>query len=205
MTAEELQTLLKELGACKEAVRWARGKSLAEAWEQCAEPSWMMWLCWQMEGREGWPDRKQVVLAACACAEEVLPIFEQKHPEDKRPRKAIEVARLWVEGKATRAEVRQAADAAYAAGKAKIASVIRENLRIPVSVKAAPGDIAAVLRGHEWYGYRKVCRCGWKPSMIAWMARETLWEEWAAHVAAVLESAPGDGTDLYFRKVRNGS
>ncbi len=35
-------------------------------------------------------------LFACDCAERVLPIYEAKHPNDIRPRNAIEVARLFV-------------------------------------------------------------------------------------------------------------
>jgi len=35
-------------------------------------------------------------LFACDCAERVLPIYEAKHPNDIRPRYAIEVARLFV-------------------------------------------------------------------------------------------------------------
>ena len=33
---------------------------------------------------------------AAACAERVLPLFEQAYPRDDRPRKAIEACRMWV-------------------------------------------------------------------------------------------------------------
>ena len=45
---------------------------------------------------------------AIACAEHVLPIFEEKYPEDKRPREALEAAKA---GKLTK-EILEAADAA---------------------------------------------------------------------------------------------
>ena len=55
-------------------------------------------------------------LLACDFAEHVLPIFEAKRPGDMRPRKCIEVARLFAQGKADRDQLLAARrDAAYAA------------------------------------------------------------------------------------------
>ena len=51
-------------------------------------------------------------LFACECAERVLPIFERKYPNDNRPRRAIEVARLFADGKATQEDRDAAWDAA---------------------------------------------------------------------------------------------
>ena len=42
------------------------------------------------------PDKK-LHLLGCDFAEKALPYFEEKYPEDKRPRNAIEVKRLWIE------------------------------------------------------------------------------------------------------------
>ena len=62
--------------------------------------------------------RKEVVSAACDCAELAL-----KHvPEgENRPRKCIEVVRAWAAGTATLDEVRTARLAAYAAAYADAA------------------------------------------------------------------------------------
>jgi len=57
-------------------------------------------------------------LFACDCAAHVLPLFEKKYPDDKRPRKAIAVARRYANGKATPAELDAAGDAAGAAAGA---------------------------------------------------------------------------------------
>ena len=54
-------------------------------------------------------------LFACGCAEAVLPIFEREHPDDERPRKAIETARRFVVGDATGKELAEAGAAACAA------------------------------------------------------------------------------------------
>src|SRR3990167_11449555 len=50
-------------------------------------------------------------LFAIDCAERALPIFEAKHPNDQRPRQAIQAAKDYMAGKITR----QALRAAYAA------------------------------------------------------------------------------------------
>lgn len=120
----KLSRSLKAIGACEEAVTWAKDyETLHGAWKACHRGDWMLWLCGKMLGRKGWPTRQEVVLAACDCAELSLPLFEKKHANDKRPRNAIETAREWANGKATIAEVRDAAhdaahDAAYAAAHA---------------------------------------------------------------------------------------
>lgn len=44
MDAEQLQKFLEENEACESARRWATGKSLREAWEQCSECHWLVWL-----------------------------------------------------------------------------------------------------------------------------------------------------------------
>ena len=112
MNANEFKGLLRKFGACAEGVDWADGKSLAQVWDECERGDWMLWLAAHMIGSEGWPSRKEVVLAACACAETALQYIL---PGEDRPRNAIETARRWVRGEATMDEVRSAASDAYAA------------------------------------------------------------------------------------------
>jgi hypothetical protein len=66
----------------------------------------------------GKTDHKTLAIWAADCAERVLPYFEEKYPEDNRPRKAIEALREWVRtGVFRMADVRQAALAAHAAAR----------------------------------------------------------------------------------------
>ena len=115
MNAEEVEELLISIEACSEARKWAKGKTLAEIWDQCERIDWICWLLGRMEGKEGWPDRKAIVLAACSFAELALPFVKAG---EERPRQAIETARAWARGEVTRLEVKiardAAADAAYA-------------------------------------------------------------------------------------------
>jgi hypothetical protein len=43
-------------------------------------------------------DHKASVLWAADCAEHVLPHFEERYPNDDRPRKAVEAGRAWARG-----------------------------------------------------------------------------------------------------------
>ena len=62
-------------------------------------------------------DHKSLVLWAANCAERVLPCFEERYPEDDRPRKAIEAGRAWARGELTMSKAREAAFATHAAAR----------------------------------------------------------------------------------------
>lgn len=63
---------------------------------------------------EKWND-KNARLAACDIAETVMPIWNNKYPDDKRPQNAIDTARRFAHGQATYSELAAARDAAGAA------------------------------------------------------------------------------------------
>lgn len=63
-------------------------------------------------------DQKILAEWAIDCAERVLPYFEAKHPEDTRPRKAIETLREWIEtGVFAMAVIRKASLDSHAAAR----------------------------------------------------------------------------------------
>lgn len=64
-------------------------------------------------------DHHLLALWAASCAEHVLPLFESPHPEDPRPRQAIEHARAWVRGEVRMMESRAAGGHAMAAARDK--------------------------------------------------------------------------------------
>jgi hypothetical protein len=78
-------------------------------------------------------DHKLLAVWASDCAERVLKYFEEVHPEDDRPRKAIEAARAWVRGDLTMVEARKAAFASHASAR---------------DAKHAPAQSAARAAGH---------------------------------------------------------
>lgn len=83
----------------------------SKIYDTCQRGDWLLWLL--RHAKLG--DKHQFVQVACDCAAYVLNEFEQKYPKDRRPRQAIETARAWLNGRATKEECKQAcAAAAYA-------------------------------------------------------------------------------------------
>lgn len=72
-----------------------------------------LWALRAVEGKDC-----EIRLMACDFAESVLGLFEKKHPDDNRPREAIEVVRKFAKGEATKAEMLVARDGAEATGAA---------------------------------------------------------------------------------------
>jgi len=89
---------------------------------------------------------REARLFACDCAENVLPIFEKRYPEDIRPRKCVEVARRLANGQATTAELEAARAAAgyaaWAAAWAARAAAAASRADAWFAALAAAGDAA---------------------------------------------------------------
>lgn len=63
-------------------------------------------------------DHKTLAVWAIDCAERVLPYFEEKYPQDQRPRNALETLQTWLEtGVFRMAVIRQASLASHAAAR----------------------------------------------------------------------------------------
>ena len=166
MNEKEFGKLLREIGACGEAVRWAKGKSLAEVWEQCERGDWLLWLCGRMADKQDWPSRMDVVLAACACAETALKYV--KAGED-RPRIAIETARKWARGEATIQEVRTDAYAAYAAAAAAYAAAAAA---YAASDADAAADAAAAADAYAAYAAAAAAYAAYAAAYAAYAAAD---------------------------------
>jgi hypothetical protein len=98
---------------------------------------------------EAWNDRT-ARLFACDCADHVLGIYEKKYPEDKRPRKAIETARLFAEGKATKEELDAALAAARAAALAAAGAAWAAALAAARAAALAAAGAAWDAAGAAW-------------------------------------------------------
>jgi hypothetical protein len=71
-------------------------RSDAEAWEKLHQAYWMLILA---EERGIKLDKSKLLHFAADCAEDVLHIFERKHLNDDRPRRAIQEVRDYADGK----------------------------------------------------------------------------------------------------------
>lgn len=104
---------------------------------------------------------------ALECAEHVLPIFEDRQPDDGRPRHAIEVGRAWIRGEVPMREAHREAFTANAAGRGMPDPVKFAALAAGQAVAVA--HVAAHDLGASAYAIRAAGAC--VPSEEAALAR----------------------------------
>lgn len=134
-------------------------------------------------------DHRLLALWAASCAEHVLPLFESAHPDDPRPRQAIEHIRAWVRGEVTMMASRAAGGhamgaardkkgaprfAAYAAGQAgAVAHVAAHDLGAAAyAIKAVR---AATVPGETEQAGRMECR--WQRNQLPDEIRELVLDD----------------------------
>lgn len=96
------------------------------------------------------PDHAKIRRFACDVAEHVLHIYEDEYPDDNRPRRAIKVARLHADGKATDEELRAARNAARRAAAAAGTAPRTVWHAALAAVGAARVARAVIRREHKW-------------------------------------------------------
>lgn len=101
-------------------------------------------------------DPRHRLLAAWAadCAEHVLDCFSAQHPQDDRPRRAVDQARAWARGEISMKEAREAAYAAHDAARGAAGSA-REAARA-AGHAAATAHMADHELGAAAYAIRAV-------------------------------------------------
>jgi hypothetical protein len=113
----EVTEFCKEHMACESGATWAsQFETLAEVYDKCERGGWMIWMLQKADKL----DKPTAVKIAIECAEHVLHFYEDKYPDDKRPRLAIDAARKYLsdpneENRKAAAYAADAADAAAAA------------------------------------------------------------------------------------------
>jgi hypothetical protein len=141
---------LKALGACSEAIEYAKQhETFSVAWEQCERGDWMLWLAGKITD-----DRKALVKAACECARLALPYVRKG---ELRPLRAIVTAEAWTRGEATIERIKAAASSAassaaaytvssavaYDAAYAAVSSAAASSAAYAASAAAAAYDAAS--------------------------------------------------------------
>jgi L-amino acid N-acyltransferase YncA len=101
-------------------------------------------------GRLESQQHREMALWAADCAEHVLPHFEQRHPDDSRPRQAIGAARAWARGEINVGSARAAALEAHAAARAAAEPSARAAARA-AGHAAATGHVADHSRAAASY------------------------------------------------------
>ncbi len=109
---------------------------------------------WVLEHACGEEGQKVARAFGADCAERVLPIFEKEHPDDDRPRKAVEAARTFNRGEITVEELEAAAAALSARSvtwsAAWSAAAVTLSARSAAAVAAALSASAASAAAVAW-------------------------------------------------------
>ena len=105
--------------------------------------------------------QRDIRLFNCDIAEGVLYLFEKQCPDDKRPRQAIETARRYAMGKATKEELEAARVAAWAAGDAAW------DAAEDAAWRAAEDDAWAAARAAAWAADAAARDAAWRAAGAA--------------------------------------
>ena len=109
-TASEVSEFLELHRACSKARPWARRcATLAEAWDSCTVPDWLIWA----RKQAGFEDVQALRIWACWCVRQAAHLMTA--PES---RQALDTAVRFVEGAATTDELAKAAEKAKPLGEA---------------------------------------------------------------------------------------
>ena len=104
-----IKALLKDLNACADAKKWAKGKSWQEIYTTCPRGDWLLWLFKHTNP----DDRQRLALAKGHCANTVRHLMT-----DPRSIAAVDAAIAFGEGRISGDELRDAAAAAAEAAAA---------------------------------------------------------------------------------------
>lgn len=116
-----------------------------------------------------------LALWAADCAEHVLPLFEAQHPQDDRPRRAIETARVWARGEVSVGVARAASVAAHAAARAAADAAAQAAARA-AGHAVATAHMADHAPGAAAYALKAVRTSGGAPDGSAVAERERAWQ-----------------------------
>jgi hypothetical protein len=134
-------------------------------------------------------DHHLLALWAASCAEHVLDLFEAARPDDPRPRRAIDHARVWARGEILMSEARAAGGhamaaardlrgparhAAYAAGQAAVVAHVAAH-ELGAAAYAIKAARAAAPAGEEQRAARDECQ--WQRDRLPEPIRELVLDD----------------------------
>ena len=127
---------LKSLDACQPAVAWAGNKPIEQVVAECHRGDWLLWLA-----KKCGVELQPLTLAKGHCANTVRHLMT-----DERSLKAVDAAIAFGEGKATREELDDAADAATAAADAAFAAASAADAATAAADAANQQETADICR-----------------------------------------------------------
>ncbi|MGA2121494.1 MAG: putative immunity protein [Methanoregula sp.] len=122
-------------------------------------------------------DHKTLAVWAIDCAGRVLPSFEEKYPDDPRPRNAIEACRAWINtGVFKMADIRGAALAAHAAAREVGEDTAARSAARAAGQEVATAHVPTHSLGAANYALQAVWRSTEPSEADATVARERDWQ-----------------------------
>ena len=134
-------------------------------------------------------DHKTLAAWALDCAERVLPFFEEKFPDDRRPRKALEALRAWINtGVFKMAVIRQASLASHAAAREVGEDNAARSAARAAGQAVATAHVPSHSLGAAIYALQAVCRASGSSGADAAIAGERDWQR--QHLLDLRSSSP---------------
>jgi hypothetical protein len=122
-------------------------------------------------------DHKILAKWAIDCAERVLPFFEERYPEDNRPRKALETLQPWINtGVFKMAVIRQASLASHAAARDVGEDNAARSAARAAGQAVATAHVPAHSIGAAIYALQAVYRAANPSDSESAIAREQEWQ-----------------------------
>jgi hypothetical protein len=174
---------LKDIEACDDVIEWFKRQGttdinkLAKAAIADKKFYWAIWTATRIM------TKKQNVQLAVFCAERCLKIYEDRFPDDDRPRKAIEAARNWIKNPSYAAWAAASA-AASAANDARVIAWATSDAASDAAKAAAwiASDASASAWASTWADARAASDVAWDAARAA--ARTVNDAAWAANDSA---------------------
>jgi len=122
-------------------------------------------------------DHKTLAVWAIDCAERVLPYFEEKYPEDHRPRNAIETLRTWKNtGVFKMAVIRKASLASHAAAREVGEDIAARSAARAAGQAVATAHVPTHSMGSAIYALQAIYRAARSSDAENAIAREREWQ-----------------------------
>jgi hypothetical protein len=122
-------------------------------------------------------DHRTLAVWAVDCVERVMPYFEQEHPEDHRPRNAIEACREWIRtGVFKMADIRRASLASHAAAREVGEDNAARSAARAAGQAVATAHVPTHSIGAANYALQAIYRASAPSAAVAAVAREREWQ-----------------------------
>lgn len=122
-------------------------------------------------------DQKTLAVWAIDCAERALPYFEEKYPDDQRPRQALETLQTWINtGVFKMAVIRKASLAAHAAAREVGEDNAARSAARAAGQAVGTAHVAAHSMGAAIYTLQAIHRATGAAGSEAAVAKERDWQ-----------------------------